>query len=350
MQELIALKDKQLAEIQNPGQATTPATETPPTQAEPPVPPVVAPTPPEQAVPPVTPTPPAQTAPAQVQPAQPVVPPKPVVKPAVKTPVQPEPVEEAASPLPLILGGLGGLLVPLFGWLWWKKRKINQETDAESMFRNYSTMRNSDSLGPFSAARKTGGGVSGAVSGDSSSFLNDFKASDFESFESFNVDHGDIDPLAEADVYLAYGRYQQAEDLIRQAVKDYPDRDDCKLKLLEIFHASSNKEDFEQYAAELASAGRKDDKDFWHKVTELSRDISPDSALFSSAAIASTTAIFSTGSDVLTENVLLSPATEQDPASKSPEATDNHGVATFEISDIDEGEALFPSYRNPVPA
>lgn len=351
MQELIALKDKQLAELQNPGQTPTPptTTETPATQPVPPAPPVTPPTPPEQAVsPPVAapPTPPpVQATPEPPKPIQPAVPPKPIVKPVINKVEQPTAVEEEGSPLPWILGGLGGILLPLFGWLWWKKRKISQETDAESMFRNYSTMRNSGTLGPYSGARKSGAGATG----DSSSFLNDFKASDFESFESFNVDHGDIDPLAEADVYLAYGRYQQAEDLLRQAIKDYPDRDDCKLKLLEIFHASSNKEDFEKYAGELATQGKKEDRDFWSKAAELSKDICPDSAIFSALA-ASSAAVFSTGSDELTENVLLGLTPEQDGSLKAFDSQESQGTATFEISDIDQGEALFdtsPSTETP---
>ena len=338
MQELIALKDKQLAELQNPSQTPPTTTETPATQAVPPVPPVTPPVPPEQAVsPPVTTPPPVQATPEPPKPIQPAVSPKPIVKPVMKPAAQTPAAEEEGSPLPWILGGLGGILLPLFGWLWWKKRKISQETDAESMFRNYSTMRNSDTLGPYSGARKGGAGASG---GDSSSFLNDFKASDFESFESFNVDHGDIDPLAEADVYLAYGRYQQAEDLLRQAIKDYPDRDDCKLKLLEIFHASSNKEDFEKYAGELASQGKKEDRDFWSKATELSKDICPDSAIFSALA-ASTAAVFSTDSEELTENDLLAPFSEQETSPKAFDTQESQGTATFEISDIDQGEALF---------
>jgi hypothetical protein len=34
-------------------------------------------------------------------------------------------------------------------------------------------------------------------------------------FDSFETDRSEIDPISEADVYLAYGRYQQAEGLIR---------------------------------------------------------------------------------------------------------------------------------------
>ena len=343
MQELIALKDKQLADLQKPGQTETPAPEVPPAQVAPTPPPVSAPTQPEPTVtPPVAPTQPAQQ--AVPAPVPPVVPPKPVVKPAaVPKVVQPTvSAEEPVSPIVWVLGGLAALLLPLIGWIVWQKKQLAKAAEAESMFRNYSTMRG-DTTGPFSASRKAG------TSSGESSFLNEFKASDFESFESFNVDHSDIDPLAEADVYLAYGRYQQAEELIRQAIKDYPDRDDCKLKLLEIFHASSSKADFENYAAELAAAGKNEDKAFWRKATELSKDICPDSVLFSAAI--SNVAVFSTEPETLAENVLFSPTAEQEVKPKEEPEPEYQGTASFEVSEIDEGESLFevPPVQEPEP-
>lgn len=334
MQELIALKDKQLAELQNPAQPPA----TPESQPKTPVKPEpVQPSP-------VAPTQPSPTAP--LQPAKPKAPTKPVVKSPVRKIIQPAPAPtaEESSPLPWVLGGLGAILLPLFGWLWWQKKKIMQETEAESMFRNYSAMRNNDATGPLSSMTRN---ATSAVSSESS-FLNEFKASDFESFESFNVDHADIDPIEEADVYLAYGRYQQAEDLIRQAIASNPERDECKLKLLEIFHASSNKADFEKFAIELAAAGKQEDKEFWRKATELSKDICPDSPLFA-IQIPSTTAVFPAESEVLAESILLGPSVVENPSvSKQPENenADHQGVATFEILNDQVSETSFEANDN----
>ncbi len=325
MQQLIALKDKQLAELQNPSQtAPVPAENVQQPVPEPPA--VKSPEP--TAAQPVNPPQPPLVKAEPPPPVQPVQPSKPAPKPIVKKVIPPpQPVEEPDSPLPWILGGLGAILLPLFGWLWWQKKKIIQETEAESMFRNYTTMRSGESSGPLTTiARKKASGLGGAES----SFLNDFKASDFETFESFNVDHADIDPIEEADVYLAYGRYQQAEDLIRQAIKTDPERDECKLKLLEIFHASANKEDFENYAIELAAAGKQEDKDFWRKAAELSKDICPDSPLFANPA-PSSVAVFQTESEVLTETVLLGSAAEQNAAVRTIEEPESFGAANFEI-------------------
>lgn len=46
---------------------------------------------------------------------------------------------------------------------------------------------------------------------------------------------GDVDPVAEADVYLAYGRDQQAEEILLEALRLHPDRLPVRLKLLEIY-------------------------------------------------------------------------------------------------------------------
>jgi len=45
---------------------------------------------------------------------------------------------------------------------------------------------------------------------------------------------GEVDPLAEADVYLAYGRDQQAEEILRDALRSQPEQLSLHLKLLEI--------------------------------------------------------------------------------------------------------------------
>jgi len=127
-----------------------------------------------------------------------------------------------------------------------------------------------------------------------SSFLSEFTPSDFDSFDT---NQGEIDPISEADVYLAYGRYQQAEELIRQAISDQPNRDECKLKLLEVFYANENKAAFEAYANELAEAGKRNEAEFWEKAAEMGREICPDSPLFSSGDD-----LFAVTDDLVAEN------------------------------------------------
>jgi pilus assembly protein FimV len=62
------------------------------------------------------------------------------------------------------------------------------------------------------------------------------------------------DPMAEVDVYLAYERFDQAEDLVRKAIAEYPDRDHYRLKLLEVHRGARNVQAFERDAASLRAA------------------------------------------------------------------------------------------------
>ncbi len=279
MQELIALKDQQLAALQNQSQANPVVQEQAvPGEVVTAKPADQATSAPQQAV-----TEPAESA-QPVQPAESVQPAQPIqsaesVQPAQPVqPVQPEP--EAGSLLnPYYLGGGGAVILTLLGWLWWRKRKVDEETNTGSMFASSSMIETSGADENISVPVVLDAAVHDAGTVGESSFLSEFTPSDFDSFDT---DQGEIDPISEADVYLAYGRYQQAEELIRQAIKDQPNRDECKLKLLEIFYANENKAAFEVYANELAEAGKRNEAEFWEKAAEMGREICPDSPLFSS--------------------------------------------------------------------
>lgn len=86
------------------------------------------------------------------------------------------------------------------------------------------------------------------------------------------------DPLSEADIYLAYGRYQQAEDLIKEAM--HHDRNpELRLKLLEIYYAAKNATGFEDAARDLrhdVGAG----SEMWQRVLPMGRELCPYSLLF----------------------------------------------------------------------
>jgi len=68
------------------------------------------------------------------------------------------------------------------------------------------------------------------------------------------------DPLAEVNVYLAYERFDQAEQLVRDAIETHPRRTEYRLKLLEVFYAAKNVLSYESAAAELQTAVGADDE------------------------------------------------------------------------------------------
>lgn len=207
--------------------------------------------------------------------------PKPKAKPVVQA--KPEKEEGLGDYLTIAIGGTGLAILAGLGLLWWRKRSDTEGADTESMFASASEISLPDSSAEDELSIPISDDSSsydvGTVS--ESSFLSEFTPSDFDAFDT---DHHEVDPISEADVYLAYGRYQQAEDLMREAIQDTPDRDECKLKLLEIFYANENKVAFEEYAKELISSGKHEDKEFWSKVAEMGGEIDPESSLYTDKA------------------------------------------------------------------
>ncbi len=294
MQKMLELKDEQLASLQNQqtfkpealsDELKEPVVNAPPVAA--PVTPVVSPQ--EGQKEPVVadsnnPTSePIQPAPTVVAPAKA---PENAVPPAKPTPVKPSQPEATPADISdpysdyyLLLGGLAVSILSGLGLLWWRKRKTEERLDTD-MFAASSqiTLPDEDitedkelsvALVDDSSAYNVG------MVGESA-FLSEFTPSEFDAFETHQTE---LDPISEADVYLAYGRYQQAEDLMRQAIQDYPGRDDCKLKLLEIFQANENKAAFDNFIKDLINKGKHNDKVFWNKVIEMAEELSPGSGV-----------------------------------------------------------------------
>ena len=117
----------------------------------------------------------------------------------------------------------------------------------------------------------TGGGV---VNTGENSLATDFSREGLGS-----IDTDEVDPIAEAEVYLAYGRDAQAEEILKDALKKDPQRQEIYLKLLEI-HAQHNKPSaFETVAAELYSVSQ-GKGDAWQKAVTLGRQLDPKNPMF----------------------------------------------------------------------
>ncbi|MCF7987256.1 MAG: fimbrial protein FimV [Methylovulum sp.] len=281
MQQLMALKDQQLAALQNQSQlkVTDKLTEQPAN--------IEAPTDvsPKTVEPPVSKSK-EETSSADLNPKpQPIAEPKPI-----PIPVPPKPVVKAIPPPPpapltdesdwyyLVAAGVGTGLLMLLGGLWWRQRQQEKGQAFELAFANTATLK-APNPGDIFANPESESALGLDLATEENIFASDFAIGDFDVVD---VDQGEIDPISEADVYLAYGRYQQAEDLMRDAIMEQPDRDECKLKLLEIFYANNNKVAFETYASELISQGKQGDVVFWVKVIEMGSEICPNSSIFTS--------------------------------------------------------------------
>jgi pilus assembly protein FimV len=118
-----------------------------------------------------------------------------------------------------------------------------------------------------------------------SSFLSDFAVSGAGAIQT---EDSEVDPLTEADVFMAYGRYEAAEERLQEAIEQEPGRKELKLKLLELFAANNKGKEFENLAEEFyATLGGDADSDpQWEKVVAMGKDVAPNNPLFAGAAAA----------------------------------------------------------------
>jgi pilus assembly protein FimV len=93
------------------------------------------------------------------------------------------------------------------------------------------------------------------------------------------LDTNEVDPVAEADVYIAYGRDAQAEEILKEALRTHPERLPVRLKLLEIYAARKDQRAFETQASELYGITR-GQGDEWAQAAALGRAIDSHNPLY----------------------------------------------------------------------
>jgi pilus assembly protein FimV len=89
----------------------------------------------------------------------------------------------------------------------------------------------------------------------------------------------DVDPVAEADVYLAYGRDLQAEEILKDALRTNPERLAIHQKLLEIYAKRRDSKAFESIAT-LAFNLTNGTGAEWERICEKGLALEPDNALY----------------------------------------------------------------------
>jgi pilus assembly protein FimV len=90
------------------------------------------------------------------------------------------------------------------------------------------------------------------------------------------------DVLNEVDVYLAYGLYDNAEELLNSNLAENPERADYRSKLLDTYFATKNNDAFIKEAEKLKSMGDGASR-YWDRVQIMGYELVPDNPLFSDA-------------------------------------------------------------------
>lgn len=90
---------------------------------------------------------------------------------------------------------------------------------------------------------------------------------------------GDVDPVAEADVYLAYGRDLQAEEILKEAMRTSPMRVAIHAKLMEIYAKRRDSKAFETVAVEAFNLTHGNGPE-WAYITEMGRELDPANPMY----------------------------------------------------------------------
>jgi pilus assembly protein FimV len=183
-------------------------------------------------------------------------------------PPAPPPVEETdwlSSTYMLPVGGILALLAGLGLFISnRRKKKANPYDDSSTTGSN---LKSNSMFG------STGGQ---SVDTNNSVFNSNFAPS------ASQLDANEVDPVAEADVYIAYGRDTQAEDILKEALRSQPDRHAVRLKLLEIYFTRKDARSFELYAGDLygMTAGQGPE---WAQASAMGKNIDPNNPLYAGA-------------------------------------------------------------------
>ena len=216
-------------------------------------------------------------APAQV--AEKVSEPKPAAQKPAATPkatTPPPPPEEPgffASLLadPMTLAGGGGVLA-LLAALLFARRKRASKNAAEADLSSTLTPPTTASLSANSVFRTTGGQSVDTASQTPAQ-------TDFSQAGPGSIDTDEVDPVAEADVYMAYGRDAQAEEILLEAKQKDPKRLAIHLKLLEIYSGRKDLARFETLAADLYGETNGIGPE-WDKAVSMGRQLDPANPMF----------------------------------------------------------------------
>ena len=89
----------------------------------------------------------------------------------------------------------------------------------------------------------------------------------------------DVDPVAEADVYLAYGRDAQAEEILKEALRHNPERVAIHSKLLDVYAKRRDAANFQATANAVFQLVGVDSPE-WSRICELGLTIDPENTLY----------------------------------------------------------------------
>ncbi len=193
-----------------------------------------------------------------------------------------------AVPEPVLWSGLVAVpLLGLLGWLSMRRRRSEELAEfalATPMTPDYD----------LPSARASGTDTARAFRGlelDEPSPPQAAEAGDL-GLASIEEETEASDVISEADIYIAYGRYRDAEDLLKQAIGRFPRRADLRYRLADVYAGARNDEDLAALISEMKEAGMdEEDPEQWSRLVGQTKVLAerPIAAVAAGAAVPAAT-------------------------------------------------------------
>ncbi|MCP8898859.1 FimV/HubP family polar landmark protein [Gilvimarinus xylanilyticus] len=168
----------------------------------------------------------------------------------------------------------------------------------------------------------------------------DLEATQADDEVSAEAETGDV--VGEADIYIAYGKYDQAEEMLKKGLEKDPESLAIKLKLLEVYAESENLEAFDEYYGQVLASG---DEDAIARAADLRSQFSGAPAYVAGGTVAAAGAVAAeAGSDLLdshepeaeTEDVYDLEAQTNDLELEADQTAEQEDDFSFDLDGSDE--------------
>ena len=189
-------------------------------------------------------------------------------------------VDEALAFLtdPVSGGGLAVVLLLLVAygvWAWRKKKKSHQTAFQDSVL---GAAAGSAGTSVMTATPQP---AAAAAPAPAAAPAQDVSTASVSGASVGAAESDDVDPIAEADVYMAYGRDAQAEEILKEALAKDAHRIGVHAKLLEIYANRKDAKAFEQTALKVKSLTNGAGPE-WEKAMALGHSVDPQNGLYGS--------------------------------------------------------------------
>ena len=200
-----------------------------------------------------------------------------------------------STPLVAAIGG-GSLLALLLGWLLMRKSAksadeeiedaVSQDDEEDLLDDEFASadldLDDDDDLESVAGSSSSADTLFSGDASDGENAIDSILSGDA------TIEEDEI--LQEADVYIVYGLHEQAEDELKKAISNHPEKLEYRYKLLENYKAANNPESFVSSAKEFLNAAAKHDEagkaeSLWEKIVAWGAEVAPENELFTDSSL-----------------------------------------------------------------